>query len=133
MQKVMATAALVFSCVTCCAFLPSVRNKLEVRPVKHVPCMENKNPKSSCGSVTVPPSEAEGFVVTVGWERFMAVTDQNGFTSRVDNTAVVKFSAFAAREVVARGYCKKAVAPTGSDISGTEGSGDRGIYVVCAS
>ena len=126
-------AALIFcTSVAGCAFLPSVKNKLEVRPIKHVPCWENMGPNTACGGVTVPPEQAEGFVVTVGWKKFNEITNQSGFTSHVDNDIAAKFVGFAVKEVVTRGYCKKAIAPEPTNVLGWEGSGDRGIYIVCS-
>jgi hypothetical protein len=112
-----------------CAYLPSVKNKLTVSPVKYVPCWENMGPNTSCGSVTVSPQEAEGFIVVVGWKRFEEIISAN------ENDELSKelvFSKFASNEVVYRGYCKEALVPKERRrILGWEGSGDKGIYVIC--
>lgn len=132
MKRAIIIAVIFCICVTGCAYLPSVKNKLEVRPIKYVPCWENMGPNTACGGVTVLPEQAEGFVVTVGWKRFNEITNQSGFTSYVDDDISEKFVGFAVNEVVARGYCKEAMAPEPTNVLGWEGSGDRGIYIVCS-
>jgi len=131
MKIALAGAVILSTCLASCAFLPSVKNKLDVRPIKYVPCKDNMAPNTSCGSVTVPPEEAEGFVVTVGWKRFNEITNQSGFSTYVNEAISAKFANFAVSEVVNRSYCKKGFAPEPANILGWEGSGDRGIYVVC--
>jgi len=88
-------------------------------------------PNTSCGGVTVPPETAEGFVVTAGWKRFNEITDQSRFTTYVNDEIARKFAAFASHEVVSRGFCEDAFAPEPDNVLGWEGSGDRGVYVVC--
>ncbi len=118
--------------LTGCAFLSSVKNKLSIRPVKYVPCWENMGPNTSCGSVTVPPDEAEGFVVIVGWKRYEKITESSGYEKLSPEEMRKKFYDFAASEVVSRGYCQFAGVPReNQNIMGWEGSGDRGVYVVC--
>jgi len=127
-------AALGVICVflTGCAFVPSVKNKLSVRPVKYVPCLENMAASTSCGSVTVPPDEAEGFVVIVGWKRYEEITESAGQKKLIQEQMHKKFHDFATSEVVSRDYCHLASVPRDKqNIMRWEGSGDRGIYVVC--
>jgi len=118
-------------CVMGCAFLPSGKNKLYVKPVKYVPCWENLGPKTSCGSVAASPDEAEGFIVIVGWKKFADITNQSGFTTIVNDETREKFIDFSVNEVISRGFCKEATVPKDKSVMGWEGSGDRGIYVVC--
>jgi hypothetical protein len=116
-----------------CAFLPSVMNQLTVRPVKYVPCWENMGPNTSCGSVTVEPKDAEGFIVVVGWKLFDEIVAINGSNESTKEYRISKYSEFAANEVVSRGYCQEAFVPKDKrEIMGWEGSGDRGIYVTCS-
>ena len=115
-----------------CAFLPSVKNKLSIRPVKYVPCWENMGPNTSCGSVTVPPDEAEGFVVIVGWNRYKKISESLGKEKLCPEEMHKIFFNFSASEVVSRGYCQFAGVPRDKqNIMGWEGSGYRGVYVVC--
>lgn len=89
-------------------------------------------PNTACGSVTVPPDEAEGFVVIVGWKRFSDLTDPADTGKVTGQERFSRFSEFATKEVVTRGFCNAAFVPENRrNIMGWEGSGDRGIYVVC--
>ena len=132
-MKIRAVAiSAMFLYVTGCAYLPSVKNKLSVRPVKYVPCWENMGPNTSCGSVTVPTHEAEGFVVVVGWKRYEEITEPRTGAKSSREEKESRFFDFAAQEVVNRGYCDAAHVPDGKrNIMGWEGSGDRGVYVTC--
>lgn len=121
------------SCLSC-TFLPSVMHKLTVSPIKNVPCWDNMGPNTSCGSVTVSPEEAEGFIVVVGWKRYDKIIAAKTNSKLSVEERVTLFSKFATAEVVSRGYCEDAFVPKeGRQIMSWEGSGDRGVYVVCGS
>ena len=98
-----------------------------------MPCGKNMGPNSSCGSVTVPVKEAEGFEVVVGWKLFDEIVDPANKGNISAEEELSKFADFAENEVVAMGYCVVATVPKGrNSIMRWEGSGDHGIYVVCA-
>ena len=112
--------------------MPSVMHKLSVRPVKYVPCWENMGPNTTCGSVTVEPEEAEGFIVIVGWKRFSDITDPDNIGNVSNKEELKRFENYSANEVVSRGYCNAAYAPKDRyRLLGWESSGDRGLYIVC--
>ncbi len=116
-----------------CYFLPSEKYKLGVEPVKYVRCWDNMGPNTACGSITVTPDEAEGFIVIVGWKRFEEITDPTGTGKVTHQEMLNRFAEFATKEVTTLGFCKSAVVPAEKqNIMGWESSGDRGIYVVCA-
>jgi hypothetical protein len=116
-----------------CAYLPSVKNKFEIRPVKNVACWENMGPNTACGSVTVSPEAAEGFWVTAGWKRSAEIIDPEEAGDIDKETAIERFSTFAKVQVVSEGYCKSAVVSEEyRQLIGREGSGDQSIYVICA-
>lgn len=123
-----------FVLVNGCAYLPSVKNKLYVRPTKFVPCLENMGPGTSCGAITVEPQEAEGFEVVVGWKRFAEITNPDDIDGLSKELKISRFADFAISEVISLGYCKMAIVPNDRrKLFGWEGSGDRGIYIVCRS
>ena len=88
-----------------CAYLPSVKDRL-----------------------TVSPQGSDGFLVTVGWNKFSFIT--NGAQNRDEE--LVLFIEFAVNEVISRELCKSAkVSDEKRKILGWEGTGFSGIYIQC--
>lgn len=68
------------------------------------------------------------FIVAVGWGKFSELTR----TAISPEDKALLLSSFALEEVVARGLCESAEVPSGYvELLGWEGSGDKGIRVVC--
>lgn len=133
MKSLAATIIFISLLFTGCAYLPSVKNKLEIRPVKNVACWENMGPNTACGAVTVSPGVADGFWVTAGWKRFDEIIDPEAKDDIDREATIERFSAFAKVQVESKGYCKSAIIPEEHrQLIGREGSGDQSIYVVCA-
>lgn len=129
--RIVAITALCFL-LAGCGYLPSVKHALSVDPVKYIPCWENMGPNTSCGSVSVPPGEAKEFVVIVGWKRYEDITESDADKKQSKQEKHKKFYNYASSEVVARGYCSAAHVPKDKrNVMRWEGSGDRGVYVVC--
>jgi hypothetical protein len=115
-----------------CAYLPSVKNKLYVRPTKFVPCWEHMGPSASCGATTVKPKDAEGFEVVVGWKRFAEITNPYEADKVSNELKFSRFVDYAISQVISLGYCKMAIVPNDRrKLFGWEGTGERGVYVVC--
>jgi hypothetical protein len=131
MSKHLISIALCMS-LSACAYLPSVKNKLYVHAVENVPCGPGRGSGKDSGSVVAPTEAAEGFVVIVGWKRWEEITNPAGTGNPSMSEKIARFRAFATKEVSARGLCRNAVVPEECGILGWEGSGDSGLYVVCA-
>ena len=115
-----------------CAFLPSVKDKLEVRPLNITPCEPRSNPVLPCGWLTGELGETEDFEVKVGWGKFREIVGEANAKHPLSDETKVLFSQFAIKHVVGLGYCKDAAwVPHDSDLANFEGSGYRKIHVRC--
>lgn len=114
----------------CAILFPEDPNLVFVQPVKFVPCT---NPGVTCGRVPVSPDQANGFDVIVGYKRFRTIIHECLNKENCGEAEVVRLlGVFATQEVITRGYCKSAEVPSDQRrVLGWEGSGRRGVYVVC--
>lgn len=114
----------------CALVFPEDPNLLNVEPVKFVPC---SSLVATCGRVPVAPDQAEGFVVTVSYERFRSIVHDCLSRETCSEEEVVKLlGAFAAKQVISRDFCKSAEVPSDRrHVLAWEGRGERGVYVKC--
>lgn len=111
---------------------PEDPNLLLVEPIKIVPCT---SVQQNCGGLRVAPDQADGFRVTVSYERFRSIIHECLSRETCPEEEVVKLlGAFAADQITALGYCKSAEVPSNKRyIGGWEGRGERAVYIVCTS
>ncbi|MBQ0800097.1 MAG: hypothetical protein KBT63_12520 [Porticoccaceae bacterium] len=125
-------SALVFLIFTSCAYLPSVKNKLEVRPLDITACEPPSNPVLPCGWLTAESGKTNDFEVTVGWGKFQDVVGAENAKKPLSEKTKLIFSQFAIEHVIALGYCKSATfVPHGNDLVSHEGSGDKSVHIRC--
>jgi len=117
-----------------CAYLPSVKDKLEVRPLNITPCLPKSNPVLPCGWLTGKVGETEDFLVTAGWGKFREIVGSDNAKKPLSENTKRVFSKFAIQYVTGLGYCKNAKwVPHKNDLLSSEGSGDKSVHIRCLS
>ncbi len=115
-----------------CAYLPSVKDKLVVRPLNITACEPASIPKLPCGWLTGEVGATKDFEVTAGWGRFRDVVGSENAKNPLSDKTKRLFSQFAVEHVVDLGYCENAAwVPHGHDLLSHEGSGDKSVHVQC--
>jgi len=115
-----------------CAYLPSVKDKFEVRPLNITPCEPKSNPVLPCGWLTGKVSETSDFLVTAGWGKFREIVGAENAKKPMSEKTKRGFSEFAIQHVIGLGYCKSANwVPHKHDLLGREGSNDKSVHIKC--
>lgn len=118
--------------VSSCAYLPSVKDKLEVRPLNITPCEPASNPKLPCGWLTGEAGKTKNFEVTAGWEKFEEIVGTENAEHPLSDKTKLIFSSFAVEHIVDLGYCESAAwVQHDHDLLSSEGSGDKSVHVRC--
>ena len=130
MRVILSLLACVLICS--CAYLPSVKDKLEVRPLNITTCEPVSKPKLPCGWLTGEVGAMRNFEVTAGWGKFRKVVGSENAKRLLSEETRRIFSRFAVDHVVDLGYCENAVwVPHDHDLLSSEGSGDKRVHVRC--
>ena len=130
MRVILSLIACVLICS--CAYLPSVKDKLEVRPLNITTCEPVSKPKLPCGWLTGAVGAMRNFEVTAGWGKFREVVGSENAKRLLSEETRRIFSRFAVDHVVDLGYCENAVwVPHDHDLLSSEGSGDKSVHVRC--